>query len=120
MFVDVSLFREMARLKSIAQAPVFSLFNETMNGLHTIRAFNMQQQFTRNIEEKLNVNQRSYLFGFTTNRWVSVRLDFLSGLIVMAIAMIAIFSRTTISAGLVGISMSYALLSSGPWVASLL
>jgi ABC-type bacteriocin/lantibiotic exporter with double-glycine peptidase domain len=103
----------MARLKSISQAPVFSLFSETMNGLYTVRAYKMQEQFTRDIEAKLNANQRSYIFGFTTGRWLSVRMDFISGLIVMTIAAIAIFGRSTVSAGLVGIALSYSLLSSG-------
>jgi ATP-binding cassette, subfamily C (CFTR/MRP), member 1 len=104
-------FRETARLQSISKAPIFSVFSETLNGLFTIRAFKSESRFQRQIEERINANQRPYLYGFTTNRWLGMRMDFISGLITQTLATVAIFGRGSVSAPLIGVAITYSLLS---------
>lgn len=43
--------REVKRLESVSKSPLFSDFAETLNGAHTIRAFDDQQRFVaRNLK----------------------------------------------------------------------
>lgn len=66
----INSFRETTRIQSLSKAPIFSVFGETLNGLFTIRAFKAEPRFQREIEKRININQRPYLYGFSTNRWV--------------------------------------------------
>lgn len=45
----------------------------------------------------------------TFTRWLGFRLDIMSGIIVLAAAMFAVLGRNSLSGGIVGLSISYAL-----------
>eukprot|EP00798_Chlamydomonas_sp_ICE-L_P010758 gene10758-17842_t len=47
---------ELQRLESISRSPVFANFSETLGGLDTIRAFQMNRMFIKRHEDKVNTN----------------------------------------------------------------
>jgi len=100
--------RELKRLDSISRSPVYAHFTETLDGMATIRAFHgaTGRMVTAN-EAKLDRNQAVYLVHMTANRWLSLRLEFLGGLMILAAAVFAILSNE--NGELVGLSLSYAL-----------
>ncbi|KAG0166831.1 hypothetical protein DFQ30_006735 [Apophysomyces sp. BC1015] len=105
--------RELKRLDSIGKSPIYSHFQETISGVSTIRAYEQQNRFTYENEVKLDENQRAYYPSVSCNRWLAVRLEFLGSVIIFGAAMFAvigvIYGKGTIDAGLVGLSVSYAL-----------
>lgn len=63
-------------------------------------------------EWRVDANLRAYFPSINANRWLAVRLEFIGSFIILAAAGFAIISVATgssLSAGLVGLSMSYAL-----------
>lgn len=104
--------RELKRLDSISRSPIYAHFQESLAGISTIRAYRQQDRFAQENEWRVDANLRAYFPSINANRWLAVRLEFLGSLIIFAAAGFAIISVTTgsgLSAGLVGLSMSYAL-----------
>lgn len=105
--------RELKRLDSIGKSPIYSHFQETISGVSTIRAYEQQNRFMFENEGKLDDNQRAYFPSISCNRWLAVRLEFLGSIIILAAALFAVlgvvYGSSKIDAGLVGLSVSYAL-----------
>ena len=104
--------RELKRLDSVSRSPIYAHFQETLGGINTIRAYRQQARFALENEWRVDSNLRAYYPSISANRWLAVRLEFIGSFIILAAAGFAIVSVATgsgLSAGLVGLSMSYAL-----------
>ena len=104
--------RELKRLDSISRSPIYAHFQESLGGITTIRAYRQQQRFSLENEYRVDANLRAYFPSINANRWLAVRLEFIGSFIILAAASFAIISVTTgsgLSAGMVGLAMSYAL-----------
>ncbi|XP_041086711.1 multidrug resistance-associated protein 1-like [Polyodon spathula] len=105
----VASSRQLKRLESVSRSPVYSHFNETLLGTSVIRAFQEQQRFIRESDSRVDHNQRAYYPSIVANRWLAVRLEFVGNCIVLAAALFAVVARDSLSPGIVGLSISYAL-----------
>ncbi|KDR24195.1 Multidrug resistance-associated protein 1, partial [Zootermopsis nevadensis] len=105
----VSTSRQLKRLESVSRSPVYSHFGESITGAQTIRAYNVQQRFIRESEERVDFNQVCYYPSIIANRWLAVRLEMVGNLIIFFASLFAVLNRDTMSPGLVGLSVSYAL-----------
>nr|XP_051703446.1 multidrug resistance-associated protein 1 isoform X1 [Oryctolagus cuniculus] len=105
----VASSRQLKRLESVSRSPVYSHFNETLLGVSVIRAFEEQERFIRQSDLKVDENQKAYYPSIVANRWLAVRLECVGNCIVLFAALFAVISRHSLSAGLVGLSVSYSL-----------
>ncbi|XP_006892781.1 PREDICTED: multidrug resistance-associated protein 1 [Elephantulus edwardii] len=105
----VASSRQLKRLESVSRSPVYSHFNETLLGVSVIRAFEDQERFIRQSDLKVDENQKAYYPSIVANRWLAVRLEYVGNCIVLFAALFAVISRYKLSAGLVGLSVSYSL-----------
>ena len=104
--------RELKRLDSISKSPIYAHFQESLGGLSTIRAYRQQQRFALENEWRVDANLRAYFPSINANRWLAVRLEFIGSFIILAAASFAIISVSTgngLTAGMVGLAMSYTL-----------
>lgn len=101
--------RQLKRLESVSRSPVYSHFNETLLGVSVIRAFEEQERFIRQSDLKVDENQKAYYPSIVANRWLAVRLECVGNCIVLFASLFAVISRHSLSAGLVGLSVSYSL-----------
>lgn len=104
--------RELKRLDSISRSPIYAHFQESLGGITTIRAYRQQSRFALENEWRVDANLRAYFPSIHANRWLAVRLEFIGSFIILAAASFSIISVATgsgLSAGLVGLAMSYAL-----------
>ncbi len=104
--------RELKRLDSVSKSPVYAHFQESLGGISTIRAYRQQPRFELENEWRVDANQRAYFPSISANRWLAIRLEFLGNIVILGAAGFAIVSvatRSGISAGMVGLAMSYAL-----------
>uniref|UniRef100_A0A8D2LRY7 Multidrug resistance-associated protein 1 n=1 Tax=Varanus komodoensis TaxID=61221 RepID=A0A8D2LRY7_VARKO len=105
----VATSRQLKRLESVTRSPVYSHFNETLLGVSVIRAFQEQKRFIRQSDLKVDENQKAYFPSIVANRWLAVRLEYVGNCIVLFAALFAVIARHSLSPGLVGLSVSYAL-----------
>lgn len=104
--------RELKRLDSVTRSPIYAHFQESLGGISTIRAYRQENRFALENEWRMDANLRAYFPSISANRWLAVRLEFLGSIIILASAGLAIVSVSTgsgLSAGMVGLAMSYAL-----------
>ncbi|KAF0685074.1 Aste57867_23002 [Aphanomyces stellatus] len=109
-FVKTS--RELQRLDSISRSPVCSLLTETLDGLATIHAYDVQDQFAQRNHVLLDRNQRAYFLKFTSNCWLALRLEFAGTMVATAAALFAVWGHESHGgvafASLAGVALSYA------------
>jgi len=101
--------RELKRLDSISKSPIFAHFSETLSGISSIRAYNSITRFINLNEFKLDYNNRAYLCIVTANRWLSIRLEFVSTSILIVSALLVIVERNWLSPSTAGLLLSYTL-----------
>ncbi|XP_035695059.1 multidrug resistance-associated protein 1-like [Branchiostoma floridae] len=101
--------RQLKRMESISRSPIYSHFSETVQGTSTIRAYDRGQQFVFQNQVKVDQNQMAYYPKIVSNRWLAVRLEFLGSCVVLFAALFAVIGRETLSPGIVGLSITYAL-----------
>lgn len=102
----VSSARQLARLDSSTKSPIFSHFSETLAGVSTIRAYGAQPDFIKKMEKNVDENSVYIYTANCAERWLILRLDFVANLITALASLFAVFSRNTLSPGLVGLSIS--------------
>lgn len=103
--------RELRRLDSVSRSPIFANFQESLNGVSIIRAYGQEDRFRHLNMGRIDKNMRAYHPAINSNRWLAVRLEFLGSIIILGSSGLAILSLKSgsISAGMVGLSVSYAL-----------
>ncbi|XKL66878.1 hypothetical protein PGB90_010298 [Kerria lacca] len=97
--------RQLKRLESVSRSPIHSHFNETIIGAQSIRAFRLHKKCIKELQNKVDINHKCYYHDIISNRWLSIRLGIISSVIILFTALIAVFERNSVTAGLVGLSI---------------
>uniref|UniRef100_A0A5S6Q8F7 ABC-type glutathione-S-conjugate transporter n=1 Tax=Trichuris muris TaxID=70415 RepID=A0A5S6Q8F7_TRIMR len=107
----VSSSRQLKRMESVSRSPVYSLFQEVIQGVISIRAYRAQQHFRDSFDKHVDANQMTYYPMIVSNRWLAVRLEFIGSLLVFLASILAAYNREDgiLSAGMVGLAVTYAL-----------
>ncbi|KAF9905615.1 Multidrug resistance-associated protein 1 [Linnemannia zychae] len=101
--------RSLKRFDSVSISPIYQHFDETLNGVSTIRAMSVQQRFIDENAKRTNFNANAYTGYSYGNRWVDLRLQWLSASVILSIALFGVLERDTIDVGVLGLSMSFAM-----------
>ncbi|ORX63493.1 hypothetical protein BCR32DRAFT_330852 [Anaeromyces robustus] len=109
----ISTSREIKRLEALARSPLFANFTETMQGLPTIRAYNEQERFIKENQNLIDGNNRPFFLQVIAQRWLGVRLECIGSFLVLFNGIAGLFLKDTLSAALLGLSLSYALQVTG-------
>ncbi len=101
--------RQARRLDSVTRSPIFTHFTESIVGAPVIRAFGQSARFFGICDARVDLNARFFFVKVSSNRWLGFRLEVLSAFIIFAAIITAVVGRNSLSAGIVGLSISYAL-----------
>lgn len=104
--------RELKRLDSVSRSPIYAHFQESLGGISTIRAYRQQPRFLLENEWRVDANLKAFFPSISANRWLAIRLEFIGAVVILAsagFAIISVANHSGLSAGMVGLSMSYAL-----------
>ena len=85
--------RELTRLDSTSRSPIYALFQETLDGLSTVRAFCTEEAASHRCFRMLDRNQQAYYLNFSANCWLGVRLELAGNLIITGAAVAAVLAR---------------------------
>ncbi|KAI5968496.1 hypothetical protein KGF57_000197 [Candida theae] len=100
------------RLVSTCRSPLFSHLSESVNGVETIRAYNQLGKFRQVNDEITNRFIRVHYTMLSCNRWLSMRLQAISAVILYSSALFILATSGTsheLSPGLVGFVLVNAL-----------
>ncbi|KAG0085747.1 Multidrug resistance-associated protein 1 [Podila epicladia] len=101
--------RSLIRIYSVSKSPVFQHFNETLNGISTIRAMQLQKQFVLVNAAKTDNMANNFVASMTVKRWAEIQLRLLSTGVVLCAAVLAVVGRDRVDASLVGLTLSFAM-----------
>ncbi|XP_038877675.1 ABC transporter C family member 2-like isoform X3 [Benincasa hispida] len=109
-----STAREVKRLESISRSPVYAQFAEALNGLSTIRAYKAYDRMAEINGKSMDNNTRFTLVDMSGNRWLSVRLETMGGLMIWLTTIFAVMQNGKAEnqqafASTMGLLLSYAL-----------
>uniref|UniRef100_A0A8C9WC03 ABC-type glutathione-S-conjugate transporter n=1 Tax=Scleropages formosus TaxID=113540 RepID=A0A8C9WC03_SCLFO len=104
---------QLRRLESVSRSPIYTHFNETVQGASVIRAFGEQPRFILEANSRVDHNQTSYFPRFVATRWLAVNLEFLGNILVLAASVLSVMGKDTLSPGIVGLAVSHSLQVTG-------
>ena len=99
--------RELQRIESVSRSPLYSHFAETIEGAPTIAAHGDAALFSERFHAHLRRNLRAFYAQSVTGSWFSLQLQLLGACLVGACALSMVLSMGGVSAGLVGLALSY-------------
>ncbi|VDO26102.1 unnamed protein product [Onchocerca flexuosa] len=107
----ISTSRQLKRLESAARSPIYSHFQESIQGCASIRAYRCMDRFIHESQNRLDKNIVIQYHSLVANRWLAVRLELVGNLIVFCSALFSVLYRESgsVTPGLVGLSVAYAL-----------
>eukprot|EP01133_Synstelium_polycarpum_P011581 gene11581-13516_t len=91
---------------------VFSLVTEAFQGLNSIRVFKQQPRFVLEMDKRIDLNQRLFYHSFSVNRWLGMRLEILTSIVVLLTGVFSLIT-TSITPALAGMIVSAALSITG-------
>lgn len=103
--------RELKRLSSMSLSPMYTHYNDTLQGLVTIRAFKAASRFKHDNGCYLECNQKAQLSSSAASQWLGLRLQLIGVTMLTSVAFLAVLQHhfDLADAGLVGLAISYAL-----------
>uniref|UniRef100_A0A7S2HWI2 Uncharacterized protein n=1 Tax=Octactis speculum TaxID=3111310 RepID=A0A7S2HWI2_9STRA len=93
--------RELKRLDSTTRSPIYGGFAEILAGLDSIRALDAQSFFFRAFSVHCDEHTKAELALWVSNRWLVMRLQSMTSLVVVAVAVFALYESDHLMAGLV-------------------
>ncbi|KAJ3186378.1 hypothetical protein HDU85_007818 [Gaertneriomyces sp. JEL0708] len=85
--------RDVKRLHSVAQSPLYQHFNETVNGVASVRAYGDQDRFTHDNRLLVDATQRTFFMTWVLPRWLQMSLGYFSIFITFVTALVAVILR---------------------------
>jgi ATP-binding cassette subfamily C (CFTR/MRP) protein 1 len=101
--------RDLKRLDGSSRSPIYNCFSETLVGLDTIRAWNLQDQFLDEQLGHMKKNLACYLNACMSETWVQIRLEMVTTLVISSLALIAVSLKESVDAELVGLALVYSI-----------
>ena len=97
--------RQLKRLELVTKSPIFSKFEETINGLVTIRSLGIQGHFIKHMNEMLNTSGKLKYMNDAINRWLAIRIDLLAATLVGICAAIGVFFVDSLDPGIMSMTI---------------
>ncbi|XP_043748473.1 ATP-binding cassette sub-family C member 4-like [Cervus elaphus] len=106
-FLETS--RDVKRLESSTQSPVFSHLTSSLQGLWTIRAYKAEQRFQELFDSHQDLHSEAWFLLLSITRWFTLRLDVIYLIFVSLVDFGSLLLAQTLNVGQVGLILSYAL-----------
>ncbi|XP_060988980.1 ATP-binding cassette sub-family C member 4-like isoform X2 [Dama dama] len=98
--------RDVKRLESEAQSPVFSHLASSLRGLGTIRAYKAEHKFQKLFDSHQDLHSEACFLLLTMSQQLAVYLDVICAIFVTIVAFVALILADTLNPGEVGLVLS--------------
>lgn len=105
--------RELKRLDAITRSPIYADFSASLEGLTTLRAYNLRYHFTQHFQLLIDKNGQAFFSFLMVSRWFGFRLDMICSLILIIVSFVSVLLRDSIDVGLIGFALVYTMSLSG-------
>ncbi|CAF3301704.1 unnamed protein product [Rotaria sp. Silwood2] len=99
--------RQLKRLESATRSPIFALFSSSLDGLMTIRAFNVEGDFLHLFMERIDANSRAYFTLGAAGRWFGLHLDLMTSALTILTAILSVTLHHRINPADAALSLAY-------------
>ncbi|KAH3732468.1 multidrug resistance-associated protein 3 [Pelomyxa schiedti] len=106
----ISASRDLNRLDAVSKSPIFNFLEETVNGIVTIKSFGIDniQRFNEINLQKVEKNMKASFLSNAANRWLGVRLEFISSFLMIVTVGLALVQQNSLPT-LAALSITYSL-----------
>ncbi|KAJ9119778.1 hypothetical protein QFC22_003488 [Naganishia vaughanmartiniae] len=101
--------RELKRINSTTRSFVYSAFNEQLAGTLSIRAYQEQPKFIEDISRAMDRESRFYYTSILVGVWLTLRLDLLGSLLILAIGIFGVCFRNKVEPAKLSVLLTYSL-----------
>ncbi|KAG7527800.1 hypothetical protein FFLO_06590 [Filobasidium floriforme] len=103
--------REIKRLESLQESLIYSSFGEQLDGLSTIRAHGMQDQFLQRLRLAVDHHMRTEYLIVAARQWLVLRLDSLGAILVLGIGLFGVGLRNQVDPIKLGVVLTYSIIT---------
>ncbi|ODV86927.1 hypothetical protein CANARDRAFT_6494 [[Candida] arabinofermentans NRRL YB-2248] len=105
--------REVKRIEATKRSFVYSHFNETLDGMNTIKAYKATERFLDANNQFLNNQNEAYYVTIANQRWLAISLDMIATAFALLISLLCCFRVFHVSGSSTGLLLSYVLTIAG-------
>ena len=105
--------REIKRIEAITRSPIYADFSATLEGLTTLRAYCLESRVASLFQDQVDENARVFFSFLMCARWLGLRLDLETTVILAFVTFLAVILRSTVDVGLLGFALVYTMSLSG-------
>lgn len=109
----VTTAREVKRLDAITRSPLYAEVSSSLQGGKVIRAFRAESMMEERFLRRLDENGKCAFLFIILSRYLGFRLDMLCATFLTFLCVLAVALHATLDPGLLGLSLTYALVLSG-------
>lgn len=97
-----------AAVEGVSRSPIYSWFGASLTGLPSIRSYSgCVKSFSQTSRILINKHNCSYIAYHLSGRWLSLRLDSFSAVMVFIVGTMMVFLREDLSVALTGVALTY-------------
>jgi ATP-binding cassette, subfamily C (CFTR/MRP), member 4 len=104
---------EVKRIEAVTRSPIYADFSATLDGLSTLRAFQLQERLVTSFHRSLDGNARAWFSFLLTSRWLGYRLDIITSIILIVLLFVSCGLKGKVDVGLIGFALVYTLSLAG-------
>ena len=101
--------RQVKRLESSSNAPIYAHFSETIQGISSIKAYSDEPRFVNDFEELVATNLKYSYYSIMCSRWLNLRSEMVAQILVLSASLVAVIQRDSLTPGWAGLIVSLAL-----------
>ncbi|KAI7820518.1 P-loop containing nucleoside triphosphate hydrolase protein [Gamsiella multidivaricata] len=94
------------RLESVSKSPLYQHFDETLNGVSSIRAMALADRFVEENAVRSDCSANAHYASAMTNYWLNIRLEGLTSITIFIVTLLAVLNKDSLSPSMAGLLLS--------------